>query len=684
MSISFDGALEVINLDVEDLVGLSEEQIKGKFEEKLPDLSSSELETFMEELRERLSEIEDELEALQDGYADDLDDAEDDDRASSVARYEAKLEEVNEALELLDDIDDIAEEVIEHETLLNPAPTSEDYYFSYDTNDLNQTDSGDEFNITLTGTRGTTGLDWDDEEDEEELTDVNGDGFITYADKEAQAADSTTSFEGQDFFFAVNPGDTVELVSSNGNVATFQITTSEGKTLTVNIEGDVNIYFEGTNYVDMDAISSWPEELQERCFDNSDTMSFYDRLNEDEMSLEDRLAYIDGYEDVMNQETLNKIWADQYADANAHNIDNGTIKSASQATEYYQDAITKLYEWIDDTSSSKESISTVWAEIFADWQEAGLNDFDFSTLIMNIVMGVSISGDSNTFNAFFAPVITTLEGYFKSSSTDNNTISTLEKMVITLLETQCKDPSTGSSVTGLYGGPDIWTYAYAHEEGTGDEVEMVDGVFTDNDENVEVIDLYNDFVFSTGWMTNTGSEQSALENEEETVEANQAANDPNATTELSDEETISLKDELQGIYSSITSNKYWYGTWLGKEEWDEAVGKLMNKLFDGDGNLVSNPKTAFKQVMDEMCKRKDNGKYKKDWADNLASGLLVAIDTECPELSKLIFKNDKYGIVQFLYNITKYDEDDYDGKDKVKGDKPALYDEATSVWRTYT
>src|SRR5688572_10910561 len=105
MTIIYNGDLNIGNLQVQDLVGLSEDEIKERIAAELPHLTATQVDEQMEELNVRLSEIEDELKELQDGYEEDLDNAQDDDNVSSIARYESKLEEVEEALESLDTID---------------------------------------------------------------------------------------------------------------------------------------------------------------------------------------------------------------------------------------------------------------------------------------------------------------------------------------------------------------------------------------------------------------------------------------------------------------------------------------------------------------------------------------------------------------------------------------------------
>lgn len=654
MSISFDGDLQLVNLDVQDLVGLSEEQIEDKISEAMPELSSSEVQTFMEELRTRLAEIEDELKDLQDGYEDDLDDSE---TTEGQTRYELKLEEVQEALDTIDDIDEAAEAALERETFLNQE-TDQDIYFAYDTGDLDQLEDGDVINRTaLAG--GQTGIFEDDSEEDAEAVDTNSDGFITY-DEQIAVQDTSTAFTGQDIFCQINSGDKITGLSYSGNTLSCTLQTADGKTATLNFIGDAPIYFQGSDYMDPELIRSLPEDVQKRLFDNDDTMSMYDRLNDTEISDEDRLGYIDGYDDVVSSTTLDAVWASTYSEMNAHNTDNGTIKSAATALPYYQDAVNQLYGWIDDSSPTKDSISTVWAGIIQSWTTAGLSNFDISTLICNIVMGVALKADQHAFQVMFAPVITTLEGYFESSATGDEKKNTLEKMVITLLETQC-------GVTGLYGGADIWNYAFAHDDGTGT---IVEGKFTDDAENEAMLEVYTNFLAQTGWAVQSGSETTATENTDTQLESEVEEVAPDGK---SSNATVNVSESL---YSKFLNNSAEYAKRfdsidITEKNFEEALDGLAKQLRDlGECDAATMRQTILDYVNSDAMKH-------DPWKDNFMVGFMTLLhdmdhglfwdlsrdSTFRAEVWKVIDNGgstpDGYEYLQGWWNNAESYEDDY-------------------------
>lgn len=651
MSISFDGALEIIDLDVEDLIGLSEAEIQTELTEKMPEVSASDLTTFMEDLRARLDEIEVELQELEDGYEEDLDNSE---TVDGQTRYELKLEEVAEALDAIDLIDDAAQEVIDHELLLN-IEKSDDIYWEYDTNDLNGLNDGDVVNMTaLAGAQTGLGL-TEDEEDAPEPVDANGDGIITY-DETLPSVESITdeSFTAQEIYLTVNAGDTLSLISHSGTATTFQIVTLDGKTITLNVKGDSNIYFAGTDYLDTALLDSWPEDLLKRCHDNDEPLSLYDSLHEDEVTMEERLSVIAGYDDIVSQDNFNAIQA---------------TYGLTASYDAYAAAMENLFTWIDDPSEDKGFLEEVWNGIYLD--NGGTLPAD---LITAMVLGVARHGDQTLFSALFAPAIGRLEtslGYDQATAKETDAMTANAKMTAMLLELH-------SGAAGPLGGADLfWDSTFAIEDPTLAGA-YVPGQWINHATNAQAIELYREEIYNVGWILESGSESAAQMREEaaQHVEEN--------PEELPEEITVNLQDELQGLAGSGT--KYAYGGNMSDEEWDEAVEKLINKLFDGNGDLV-NPLTAFKEVMDEMCERKENGEYKKDWADNLASSLLHAIHTECPGLAAKIFGSsedqDPYGIVNFLWKITKYD-DDNETSGGIHGDKPHYYDEAYTAYAAYT
>lgn len=598
MSISFDGDLQIINLDVQDLVGLTDDQIEEKITDALPDLSSSELQTFMEDLRTRLAEIEDELQDLQDGYENDLDESE---TTEGQSRYETKLEQVQEALDALDQIDAEAEDALERETFLN-TESDQDISFTYGTSDLNQLNDGDVVNLTaLAGSQ--SGIFDDETEEEVEATDTNGDGFITYDEvMAASVPDSTDQFAGQDVFLQVNSGDQITNVTSSGSTVTFTLVTSDGKTATINVNGDVNIYLQGSNYMDTDILSGVSEDILKRLYDNDDTMNMYDRLNDTEISEEERLSYIEHYDDINNESNFNSIVSTY-----------GLSADFSQ----YSAALEKLFAWVDDSSSTKDSITTVWNEIYND--NGGTLSAD---LITALALGVALHGPQTYLQNLFGSVIGKLEtslGYDATATED--TMSANAKMTIALLETQC-------GLAGQLGGPSgFWSTAFGSSmlAADGTTTEYTKGKFTNHDTNITALNTYQQVTSSLSWFSDDGQATTALVNE--TALQTEAAEDI-APDGQSKNPTVKMTDDIKSDMMNASGDyaHRFDDLDITEQNCEEALDGLTSALYNL-GEVDAD--TMRKTILDYMA---STAMEHDTWKDQVLATFLIMLHDVAPDL----------------------------------------------------
>lgn len=534
MSISFSGDLEVLNLDVADLVGLSQDQIEAKITAALPsDLSATEIEELKTELLDRLEVIGKELSEIYDGYETD---AEDSTTTEGQARYEAKMDEVEEALATLEDIEDAADDPLEHLALLYQESTDD---ISWTTNGLNE---GDAVTLKCTGTQADADSMWgEDESEETAAVEAGEDGIVTYADYEAaQVDDATATADAAQMLFLGAAGENYTLVEEGADYTIFNVTDVDGNSYTLRIEGSPAIYFEpGT--VTTDGIANYSEALAKRTYERGDTLSFYEHQNTDDLSDADKLTYVETYTDVTSSTTFDSAWAQvaQWIGVESTGVDSaaGTtvislVASSSVSTmsltsdaayDYYKSALDQLYGWFNDSSAS-ESITAVWSDIFSQWATAGLTDNEMTALVETLVLGVFSGSNQIMFQAIMGPAIGSLETYINTDSTSTDPINEFDKMIMLLLE-------TNSGGVGRYGGSEIWTNTTMTKPATDAEGNTTysEAEWNDHPENSAAIEMYKTTVFGS-WTTYSGYEdvQIGIETEAETYEttSDMSATDP--------------------------------------------------------------------------------------------------------------------------------------------------------------
>lgn len=638
MALSINDSLQAIGLEVSDLVGLTEDEIKEKLQPYFTE--SSDVESLEADLLEVIETIEEELAELEAGLRADYDDAEDAGNSSEMYSIEYDLEKLSELEDVLRNLDNIVEDLAYDEMAHKEFITQEsdgDLYFSYDSTDLDAIRDGDEVTLTATGAGGTGSSVFADSTDETEVEgdDVNGDGFVTFDDyKESIQGE----YYEQEIFIDLNSGDQIELVSFDESsfTAEFQVTTSDGKTFTITTSGKANLQFTfGGDNITQSQVAEWPEALQKICYESGDSENFFIKLYEQTVSEDEMLGYVETYDDVVSEDSFNNVWS-MYSSYNTSNTDKGSIKNSSTAYTYYEEAMNDIYAWINDTSSSKDSISEVWADILQGWSSAGLNDNDYSTLISMMVLAVGMNGNQNMFQTIFGSVVATLEGYMINSESDNaeDSLNTLEKMAITFMESQM-----GVEGAGQYGGSNIWSYAYAQESTDSEgETTYIAGEFTDHESNTEALDLLTSFYGYSSWATSTGYEQSAKTNEEniQEVEAEEAEAEENQESAYIDAGLSYLKSVAPQNDINVTEN-----------ELVEFISLLSGKIQNG-----KSPYQALQELLEDGKGVNWEGEDCDDLATSLVSMLYKMInsgDSEYEEFADWFLSSS--GVKSYLMSV---------------------------------
>lgn len=551
MSVSLDTMLSSINLDLEDLEGLSADEIEAKISDALPDgMSAEELEELKADILTELSELEDEWEELLDGEEEEYDDSE---TEEGKARAERNMEEIQESLELLSTFEDALDDPFEHELLLN-YETSEE--MTWTTTGLN---SGDAVTIKCTGTQATTESMWGEDETEETEVEAGEDGVVTYADYEAAWAAEADASTAQMLFLGA-AGETFTLAEEGADYTLFNVTDADGNTYTLRIEGKPAIYFEpGT--VSLDAISGYSDDLAKRCYERGDTVSFYDHQNTEDVN---ELTYVETYNEVTSQSAFDTVWntmnttvSSDTASTSYLNEDysNGVSLSKEEVQSYYTGAIDILYGYINDPTTY-DSMSAAWSAVFQQWTLAGLDANAQRAIIEALVLGISQKGGQTIFQGIFASVAETLKE--KIDAVEDEDYNTLDKAIALMLDSQ-----TGITST-------LWTTAFATKDADGN---YVSGTWKDHEENLAALDMYQNLCDMTGWALTTGVDDA------KTAENGVIAADENTKDEgtgiISDSMRETLYNEAE-YYADIS-----YGAGKTNKDAVAALKHLIDLMYNG-------------------------------------------------------------------------------------------------------
>lgn len=315
------------------------------------------------------------------------------------------------------------------------------------------------------------------------IKDVNGDGEKNHKDIEAAVKEHNMARLGmQNMFIAA---DKVTLMSADTDSSTyvFKLEDSEGNYCLVELtEAEfVNFNFmSGILPEDIDGqvdeseassspfgaaspfssnggygyIEMWPTELLERSYWQEDTYSFHDHMTKDNVSDEEKLGAIKGYDEAKSG--LNKIA--KYTDGKA-------------PQPYANEAIDKLFDWA--SGDSDLTITETWQEIMDDISK--LSPEKQALVLQNLVITVAVHAPDQ-FEKMMGPATSLIESKLKH----NDNLSAADKLAVLLLETQ------GGSA-GIYGGEyNIMDYVFAHEVGS----EVVDGEWKEHNENVDALENF--------------------------------------------------------------------------------------------------------------------------------------------------------------------------------------------------
>jgi hypothetical protein len=524
----------VLGIDVEDLTNYSSEELEALVEQKLEGMSPSESADFLEALHAEAEVKRNDFDELLDGTEDVLDDAEDADDAESAAKAEGLMEDLNAVIATLDNLEEAADDALQYYEFTNVS-TSEDYNVTYDSSELDTIKEGDTIHIEATGgsdsgifSNGTTDdsgeviagtqqvdtnadgtLDTvvDANQDGVADGDFNGDGFINSADLQVGLESTNPAETGQNIFIDINAGDTIAwppAYNAETDTVSLVVTTADGKTFTIEVAGDANLIFTGSNYIaglsggDFSYLDSADPELLKRCYDGTgDSTSFYDHIHPDEVTSDERRTAIPGYNESIAGISATLSTVEGYLATSTADKDSLALALPADAEAALTEMLNALYDTdlIAGTSTDTLSVEDSWAAIMAvlaaypPEQQAAL----MSAFVMNLA-----ANDPTNFKNLLASKITSIEaivGYADYDASEDTNFGSFEKFIITLMEMQ-------SGGVGSYGGTAMMTNGLAYSLADGTE-----GAWKNQPENTQALNWYNSFLSTMG----TSADAAALD-----------------------------------------------------------------------------------------------------------------------------------------------------------------------------
>ena len=594
---------------IEDLAGMSSEELNALLAQEWADLSEEELETAKTELDEEISAYKGELEDAADELEDAIDGIDDD---AKRADAEELLEEVEEELAQVESLEEtVGDEYVDIQEHSVDATDGSDVSIS----ELDL-DSGT-YTYSMSGGSTNPFGDKSDEEylqdegitnsDGEVIKDYNLDGVMNQADIDAALKDRTALLDKQNVFIQTDSSQHWTLVSSNNGTYTFKVedTSTEPPTyayVTFENAADIVFYFSnGITETDFETMkTTWPTDLLKNCYWGNSTTSFYDELFENESGEESNL--------------------------------DGALTSELQTAA--EEALSALYGYIDDPS---QSVSEIWNDLFAAWDSAGYTDAQQALLIQRLTLAVFIN-DSANFGTLFGPAIVSLETMLDYKSDAHENYNANDKLIVMLLETK-----TGA--VGNYGGATaFWTTVFSADG-------VTEGSWKDYDENVTAINNYKAVLTAAG-VSLTGNEATALANEEAIQEEKAETATEGGTITMSENQKQDLLNDCAEIAVWVEGG---LDDGVTEANLTSALRTLVEEIYNWSAGGISITDLQNK-ILNYI-----NTLAQPEWRDDLAASIVILLGETNPDfLEKLLVDDWAEDMNQIIYN--GYDDPGWDGE----------------------
>lgn len=436
MTINYNSNLDIGSLELDDLISQTDdaESIQELISPLLRGKSAEEIAELKERLADRFKEIEKELKELSSEYEEELSGLDRHEDSEQRARLEFKLLEIEELLQGLDETDDIALDVFNHQLLLDVKIDSNEYYFSYNTDQLNQMMDGDVITIELTGAAAQSGIfgNQGQEEDPFSPNQTTADNVDELSEFEPQMNE-----RGAIVFVKINAGDQITSVWEEGTTKHFQITTAEGETYELVVknvsQGGVSINFEGTGYINPALVNNFSEDLQRSSYENNNPLNFYQLIHGEDpneipdVEIPEAILDVDSTVSLVNGFISGSM---DYAPGSTYAVEQAQLSAAD--AEILGSITDTLYNSNAFQLNSEVTIDQAWLEVAAQLQ--GL-EREKQSAIMGALVTHIYKNDRANFDIFFA----THKEYVKAvvkwfSGIEGKNGNAFEKMVLNILD----------------------------------------------------------------------------------------------------------------------------------------------------------------------------------------------------------------------------------------------------------
>ena len=481
------------NLSAEELVELfKNETLDDVLADVLKNTTDVERQAIMESVYEDLDNAIDALRDELSGLKDDKKDARKADDDYAVEDLEQEIDELDVLIDDIKALERGIKGVYEQYDISNPAATAEDVFLS-----TAQIEDGAEI-VALGGDETIFEA---EEANDEPLTDLDGDGFVTVRDQEIRDADNIEGQfkEKQSIFLQLSESEVIQDLKHVGNDTHIQILDREtGQLKTVILKNHVpgvNLYLDAVNeeFVSQDTLRDLDPNTQKMTFIGDDPDSVYQKFNP--RTEEDELAYIGKYGDVTSDETLNM----------ALTYTSGT--SSSQVKDLTKQALDLMFESLNRPTEKpiSETINEITLSLLN-----GVSDQVKSDVLIAVVMSLMLKGNQEYFTFFFGSgsIVSAIEDILVKDG-----LSPEEINVVGFLEMH-------SGGAGRYGGAEnFWNYISGVMDSYSTGYEMAPNHEDwQSFENIKAgMELYEETVAQIGWVSDNGVPTEVIEDVEQVI-----------------------------------------------------------------------------------------------------------------------------------------------------------------------
>jgi hypothetical protein len=654
MTLNFNSELKSFGIDIRDLIGLDQDQIKDTLIEKMPDVSSDEIDDMMEEFREAIDEMSEELKDLNLGLRDDLREASSRGKSFEESHLESEMDDISELLSQLSHIKTSGLKAFEHELDLHVS-TDGPYNIQYGDSDESFR-AGETLTIEATGEPATTNQKGIFGASEDKAEDKTNDGIETFADHNPLLDDEALS-DAQVLFFHVNKGDQLTVKEDKGERMVIEIKSKGEEPRYVEIIGQPRVMFIGDDYMNKSELDKFQPETLERLYENDEAESFSYKLGLETMSLRDRLGYIPQFNDTISRESFDKFWSQ----AGGSSLSE-TGLSEEQAYKLFDESMERLFEELDDPDFENNRMAGAWHEILSG-PIASLDLEAQQTIINTVIMSLFENTNEAIFESAMkqiSPEIVGVLSQMPDRSSDlsdeaREQIKTNNKTSILLIEN-----FSGYSAEGM--NDMFWSNTFGSTGTDGSttvgewsSAKQNESTMIETRSNVKALESFQRFISGSDWATLPTEFTGTLQDQRDQLKYLSGADSGDVVP--GETESLKFEGEQEEAWSKVIS----IDNTMAQKMKNHMLGEVLDQLDDVnymDGITKNMYETLMGQLIDEFIGLISSGNTVQEITD----GLISFIDAQAPAhkdnlsvglLSMFEVANNDYAIEQAFNDPVK-------------------------------